>query len=145
MKFNLPLMSDFRNNYESDHKMKELKREINSIEEPRVTDADLVATDSYSKIIRESELRGYSKYSYRFNTSQFMSHIDHLKRRYHDKKYALFVYAFAFLMMIFFGVLFILAKAYFLGIITIILGFLAVYYLQWQDNEIRKRIPERNR
>jgi len=135
-------MSDFRNNDRVDHRIKEMKNDLKSSEKPRLSDADLVATDSYSKIINESEQRGYSKYSYRFNTRRFMAHIDILKRRYHDKKYALLFDLLVLFMGISFGVLLISFEIYFWGIFTILICLLIVYYLRWQDKENRQRIPE---
>ena len=136
-------MSDFRYYDRTDHRIKEMKNDLKSAKKPRLSDADLVATDSYSKIINESKQRGYSKYSYRFNTSRFMSHIDILKRRYHNKRYALIFDLLGLLTGISFGVVLISFEIYFWGIFTIIITLLTVYYLKWQDQEIRNRIPEK--
>jgi len=133
-------MSDYQYNDRVDHRIKEMKNDLKSSEKPRLSDADLVETDSYSEIIRESEQRGYSKYSYRFNTRRFMSRIDVLKRRYHDKRYALLFDLLVFFMGISFGVLLIAFKIYFWGIFTTIITLLSVYYLRWKDKEIRQRI-----
>ncbi len=140
MKFYLSLMSDFRYNNGVDYRIKEMKKDLKSTEEPGVSDADLVATDSYSEIINESKRRGYSKYSYYINTRRFLSYIGGLKHRYQDKKYALFSDAILLLMGIIFGVILLISKIYFFGILVIIISFLMVYYLQWRDQEIRNRI-----
>ena len=45
-------MSDYQNNDRVDHRIKEMKNDLKSSEKPRLSDADLVETDSYSEIIR---------------------------------------------------------------------------------------------
>jgi len=70
-----------------------------------------------------------------------MAHIDILKRRYHDKRYALLFDLLVLFMGISFGVLLITFKIYFWGIFTMIITLLIVYYLRWKDQEIRQRIP----
>ena len=136
-------MSDFRYNDRVDHRIKEMKNDLKSSEKPHLSNADLVATDSYSEIVKESKQRGYSKYSYHYNTKRFMSSIDILKRRYYNKKYASIYDLLVLLTGISFGFLLILFDLYFWGIFTIIITFLIFYYLRWQDKEIRNRISER--